>query len=348
MSPAQAHQGGAVDLVTGGAGFLGRHVVTALLARERRVRVLDIAPAPDLPAGVEVHTGSITDPEAVARAMDGVTRIFHLAAVPELWARDKTVFERINHQGTRTLLDAARRLPGLESFVHTSSEVVLVPRPGLAAPKRLDESVEWAPEDLIGPYAAGKRRAEQAVLAAAAEGLPATVAIPTMPLGPGDISRTPPTRMVADLLAGRTPAYADFMMNVVDARDAAEGHIAVAEHGAVGQRYILGGHNVRMSALLAELEPFAGRVMPHRRIPGWVAQAFAVLDTMVADRVTGRAPTAPRDGVTIARRQRPFDNTRARTTLDFTPRPLAVTLEDTAQWLRAAERGAAERGAPPS
>ena len=322
------------DLVTGGAGFLGRHVVAALLAEGRAVRILDLKPAPDLTAaGAEVHQGSITDPAAVAAAVQGVTRIFHLAAVPELWARDPTIFDRVNHEGTRRLLDAAARLDGLARFVHTSSEVVLVPRPGQPCPRRLDENLDLAPEALIGPYARAKRRAELAVLAAASEGLPACVVIPTMPLGPGDVSRTPPTRLVADLLAGRTPAYTEVMMNVVDARDAAAGHLAAASHGAAGARYLLGGHNVTMSALLAELAPFAPRPMPHRRIPGWVAQAFAALDTLVADRITGRPPTAPRDGVTIARQQRPFDSARARAALGFRARPLAITLQDTVAWL---------------
>ncbi len=323
------------DLVTGGAGFLGRHVVQALLDQRRRVRVLDLRPAPDLPAEVEVLRGSVTDPDTVARALEGVRRVFHLAAIPELWAADKTAFDRVNRGGTETLLAAARNCRRLEAFVHTSSEVVLVPKPGLPLPARLDETVELGADEVIGPYARGKRAAELAVLAAARAGLPATAVIPTMPLGPGDVSRTPPTRMILDLMAGRTPAYAELLLNVVDARDAARGHLLAAEHGEPGQRYLLSGHNVTMSALLAELAPFLDRPVPHRRIPAWLAGAFAVVDEAVADHVTRRPPRAPKDGVTIACRQRPFDNSRAREELGFTTRPLSVTLQDTVAWLRA-------------
>jgi dihydroflavonol-4-reductase len=326
-----------VDLVTGGCGFLGRHVVAALRARARPVRVLDIADPAGLPEDVEVVAGSVTDARAVARALPDVRRIFHLAAVPELWARDPDVFERVNHQGTVTVLEAARGKLDLEAFVYTGSEVTLVPRRGLPLPARLDETLELPPESLIGAYAAAKRRAEQAVLAAAASGVPAISAIPTMPLGPADVHRTPPTRMVADFLAGRTPAYADVMMNVVDARDCAEGHVRAAEQGTYGRRYLLAGSNVTMSALLGELSLVCRKRMPHRRIPLWLARGFARLDTFFADTVTGRPPTAPRAGVEIACRQRPFDAQRARAELGFTTRPLSVTLADTVAWLERTE-----------
>jgi dihydroflavonol-4-reductase len=159
-----------------------------------------------------------------------------------------------------------------------------------------------------------------------------------MPLGPGDHRRTPPTRMIADLLARRTPAYADLLLNVVDARDCAEGLARMAEAGRPGTRYVLSGHNVHMSALLAELALVSGVRMPHRRMPTWVARAFATVDTLVADRITKKPPTAPRAGVAIAARQRPFDNTRARRELGFAPRPLSVTLADTVGWLQAEAR----------
>ena len=322
-----------IDLVTGGCGFLGRHVVAALLDRGRAVRVLDSAEPGELAGEVEMVTGSVTDPNRVAQAMAGVERVFHLAAIPELWARDPEVFERVNHRGTTTVVDAARRNPDLKCFVYTGSEVVLVPRRGVPRPERLDESVILAPEQLIGAYAAAKRRAEEAVLDAAAGGLPAISVIPTMPLGPGDVNRTPPTRMIADLLAGRTPAFADVLLNVVDARDCAEGHVRAAERGRLGQRYLLSGHNVRMSALLGELVLVTERRMPHRRVPRWLARAFAETETFVADTVTRKPPTAPKAGVAIANRQRPFDNTLARRALGYTTRPLSVTLADTVAWL---------------
>ncbi len=320
-------------LVTGGAGFLGRHVVAALLASGESVRVLDLRENAELPPEVDLRLGSVTDPEAVAQAMQGVRRVFHLAAIPELWVKDKAVFDRVNHRGTRVVLEAARDLRNLETFVHTSSEVVLVARRGLPLPEKLDEAVQLEPEEVIGPYARSKRRAELAVLEAAREGLPAKVVIPTMPMGPGDTSSTPPTRMLADLLAGRTPAYAEVMLNIVDARDAAAGHLLTAERGQAGARYLLSGHNRTMSALLRDLAPLVEQAMPRRRVPLLLARWFSVLEQSVSDRITGIPPTAPRDGVEIACQQRPFENALAVRELGFAVRPLKETLADAVDWL---------------
>src|SRR5688572_18067612 len=113
-----------LNLVTGGCGFIGRHLVEQLAARGERVRVLDLRPIAGSLEGVEQVVGSVTDPAAVARAMDGCERVFHLAANPNLWAPDPTSFDAVNHQGTRRVLDAAQKL-GVQRLVYTSTESIL-------------------------------------------------------------------------------------------------------------------------------------------------------------------------------------------------------------------------------
>ena len=113
-----------LNLVTGGSGFIGRHLVDALLAQGERVRVLDLRPIAPLPEHVELSIGSITDAAHVARAMAGCDRVFHLAANPNLWAPDPKSFDAVNHQGTRRLLEAAQKA-GVARFVYTSTESIL-------------------------------------------------------------------------------------------------------------------------------------------------------------------------------------------------------------------------------
>src|SRR3546814_5632109 len=139
-----------------------------------------------------------------------------------------------------------------------------------------------------GSYCRSKFLAERAALEAAARGLPVVVVNPTLPVGPGDHLLTPPSRMLIEFLSGRTPAYLETAINMIDVRDAALGHLLAAERGRIGQRYILGGENLSMSALLTLLEELSGRPMPRWRIPYWLAYAFGAADPFLADRITGQ------------------------------------------------------------
>ncbi len=322
-----------MDLVTGGCGFIGRHLVAALRARGRPVRVLDLRPWTGAPEGVAAIAGSITDGDVVLRAMDGCERVFHLAANPNLWAADPGEFDRVNHQGTRNVLEAARKC-GPSRVVHTSTESVLKnwrTMPG-GRQSLIDETVHLGVDDVPGPYCRSKFLAEDAARRAAEDGLPVVIVNPTMPLGPDDELLTPPTRMLLGFLNGANPAYLDCEFNLVDARDVALGHILAAERGRVGERYILGGVNLRLPDLLAELSRLTGLSMTRRRVPYALALAAAFVSEAMAN-VTGKPPIAPITGVRLARSSMAFDCRKARTELGWMPRPLAETLADTIDWL---------------
>src|SRR5262245_47097893 len=169
-----------LNLVTGGSGFIGRHLVEQLAARGERVRVLDLRPLELAPAGVEQVAGSITDPATVARAVAGCDRVFHLAANPNLWAPDPKTFEQVNHQGTRRLLDAVQKA-GVRRFVYTSTESILKSyrAPKTSARALIDETVVQTLDDMPGPYCRSKYLAEEAAREAAADGLPVVIVNPT-------------------------------------------------------------------------------------------------------------------------------------------------------------------------
>jgi dihydroflavonol-4-reductase len=182
--------GSVKSLVTGGAGFIGRHVVQRLLEQGDRVRVLDVGEAGALARDVEVVRGSVCDPGIVRGAMQGMHRVFHLAGNPELWARRKRDFYETNVVGTRVLLEEAAR-HDLERIVHTSTESIL------AAASRtgglVNEEVQPVLEEMPGPYCRSKLLAEQAAWEAARRGQPVVIVSPTLPVGPGDYRLTPPT-----------------------------------------------------------------------------------------------------------------------------------------------------------
>lgn len=342
-----------LSLVTGGSGFIGRHLVRLLLERGERVRVFDLRPAPgpkaQSEAAVEFHQGDITDRGAVARAMTGAGRVYHLAANPNLWTRDKRSFERVNLQGTLNVL-AAAEAQRPKRLVYTSTESILAGLRGASGGGMIDEGIELDIDDMPGPYCRSKFLAERAALAAAGRGLPVVVVNPTLPIGPGDRLLTPPTQMLLNLLNGRTPAYLNTAFNMIDVRDAALGHLLAAERGEVGRRYILGGENLTMSGLLDLLGELSSRPMPRLRIPYWLAYAYSAVDEFLADRVTHRPPRAPLTGVRLARQAMHFDNSRALSELGLQPRPLRRALADAIAWydrhgLLRADGGARDRGA---
>ncbi|MBX9777155.1 MAG: NAD-dependent epimerase/dehydratase family protein [Xanthobacteraceae bacterium] len=319
-----------IDLVTGGAGFIGRHVVAALRARGTSVRVLDLVPADDIDA--EIVPGSILDAHRLDVAMDGVRHVYHLAGIAQLWSRDRADFDRINAAGAAMVLRAAAA-HRVARVVHCSTEAILLPKHGGDA--LIDETARPALSDMPGPYTRSKLKAEQAVVAAVQSGLNALIVNPTVPIGPGDHNLTPPAAMLSMFLKGQSPAYLDCTLNLVDVRDVAAGMVLAAERGRAGERYILGGDNVALRDLLALLQQLSARPMPKRAVPPWLALASAAVTEFVADHVTGRTPAATQEGVRLALRSGPFDSRKARNELGYATRAIKDTLADTISWLSA-------------
>jgi dihydroflavonol-4-reductase len=320
-----------IDLVTGGSGFIGRHVVNTLRARGARVRILDLVPPDDPAPDVEFVSGSILDPDRVGAAMLDVRHVYHLAGIAKLWSRDRSDFDRVNAVGTATVMRAAaeRRVARV---VHCSTEAILLPKCH-AAGALIDETARPERSDMSGPYTRSKLAAEQAVLAAVQGGLNALIVNPTVPIGPGDRNGTPPAAMLSMFLNGQTPAYLDCVLNLVDVRDVAAGMVLAAERGRTGERYILGGENVALRDLLILLERISARPMPKRALPGWLALGSATVTEWVADVWTKRPPAATLEGVRLALRSGPFDSKKACNELGYASRPLQDALTDAVAWL---------------
>jgi dihydroflavonol-4-reductase len=315
------------SLVTGGAGFIGRHLVRKLKERGERVRVFDLAP-PKTPDDVQ---GSVTDENAARAVVEGVDTIFHLAGNAQLWARSVRVFDEVNRGGTEVML-AAAMAEGVQRFVHCSSLTTLVGRSTPLGASEANESQHFEPEDMLGPYPRSKLLAERAVMTSVAEGLDAVIAIPTEPLGPGDAGLTPPTRMILDFVNGRTPAYIDCMLNFVPVESLAEGLIAARDRGRRGQRYLLGGENISMPQLLDALARLTGREMPKAQLPYAIAHIAGLIDTGVVARFTGKPPKAPLTGVRLAGRRVSFSSEKALLELAWRAAPFEPALAEMLKW----------------
>jgi dihydroflavonol-4-reductase len=319
----------ATTIVTGGAGFIGSHLVEQLTARGERVVVVE-RPGAEVShlKGVEVVRADIR--EATRRAVSGARFVYHLAANPNLWARDPREFEAVNHQGTVHVLDGALE-GGAERVLHVSTESILT-RARSTGP--IDENVEIALSDAVGPYCRSKLRAENHAMGMAKAGKPVIIVNPTMPVGPGDRGVSPPTRLIRDFCNGGLPARMDCTLNLIDVRDIAEGMIRAMERGQTGRRYLLGGENLTLVAMLGQLSELTGVPVPRWTVPYPVGLAVAVFSEAWADLVSGKPPKATVTGVRLTRRRMEFDATSSLSALGLTPRPISESLKGAVSWLR--------------
>jgi dihydroflavonol-4-reductase len=315
-------------LVTGGSGFIGQHLVASLLARGRRVRILDLRPPTRAPAEVRYINGSVLDRERVREALEDVEEVYHLAGLPGMWMPNKDDFHAVNCQGTEIVIDAAR-MRGVLRFLHCSTESILFGP--VAAGSMVTEHVQATVEDMPGTYTRSKMLAEQKALQAAASGFPVVIANPTMPIGPHGGNLTPPTLMLQHFLGRRIQIYLNFVMNLVDVRDVATGLCLIMERGQRGQRYILGGENISLQKLLAMVDVIRDRSALRIPIPAMIAQMSAATLEFIADHVTHGPPAATVEGVRIALRSKALSIERARHELGYTPRPISVALKEAVQ-----------------
>lgn len=296
-------------LVTGGTGFVGANVVRELLRQGATVCVL-ARPGGDRRAlaglAVEICEGDLRDPASLRRAVAGVRTVFHVAADYRLWAPRPAELYGTNVEGTRAILDAAAEA-GVTRIVYTSTVGTLgIPKDG--TPGTEDTPVSLA--DMVGPYKTSKFLAEQLALERARAGAPVVIVNPSAPVGPWDVKPTPTGQMIVDFLRGKMFAALDTGLNVVHVRDVARGHLAAAERGRVGERYILGHANLSLLEIFRLLGDLAGLRPPRLCIPYAVAW-LAAAGLEGAARLTRRRPQVSLTAVRMARKRMFFSPAKA-------------------------------------
>src|SRR3954453_18548242 len=275
--------------VTGATGFLGSHVARVLSDDGAKLRLL-VHPTSNLKnlqdLNAETATGDLRDPASLSKAMSGCETVFHVAADYRLWVRDPNEMYRSNVEGTRAILDAARK-NGIRRVVYTSSVATIgFSNDGSEA----DEDSRVALADMIGHYKRSKFMAEQVALEAGRNGLHVVTVNPTTPVGEQDVKPTPTGRIVLDFLKRKFPAYVETGLNLVDVRECARGHLAALEKGKPGDRYILGGENLSLKQILDKLAAITGLPSPRVKLPYAVALAFGVFDTAVTGLLLKKEP----------------------------------------------------------
>ena len=319
--------------VTGASGFLGSHVAKVLGEQGASLRLL-VRASSNLKnlqgLNADTVTGDLRDPASLEKALAGCDTVFHVAADYRLWVRDPQQMYRANVEGTRALLDAARK-NAVQRVVYTSSVATI----GFTSNGHTaDEDSPVSLDDMIGHYKRSKFMAEQIALEAGRSGMHVVTVNPTTPVGEQDVKPTPTGRIVLDFLKRKFPAYVETGLNLVDVRECARGHVAALEKGKSGERYILGGENLTLKQILDRLAAITRLPSPKLKLPYIFAFATGIIDETITGRMLNKEPRATVDAVRMGKKMMFASSAKAERELGWKLVPVDDALRRAVVWFR--------------
>ncbi|CAA0116746.1 2-alkyl-3-oxoalkanoate reductase [Halioglobus japonicus] len=322
-------------LITGATGFIGNHVTRLCLEKGDEVRVM-VMPGEDRSPlngmDVEFVEGNLLDAPSLVRAVEGVEQLYHLAALFAIWTKDPDLHFKINVDGARSMLEAARDA-GVQKIVFTSSvaAIGIVGNGGYATEKTAFNSWPWASEYILSKFIS-----HQMVKGMVSEGLPVTIVMPGMPFGPGDRMPTPTGTMILRTLQGKMKNYWDGGVCAVDVRDVAAGHVLAMEKGRIGESYILANKegNMPNKQLLTMIGEIAGVPdVAKTEVSGKVMLRVAKVVEMLS-KLTGRAPMTTYKNTKYVLQHGYVDPAKAIEELGLPQTPIETALADSIKWFR--------------
>ncbi|HAX91595.1 MAG TPA: NAD-dependent dehydratase [Rhodospirillaceae bacterium] len=322
-----------LSFLTGATGFVGAAVARLLESKGHHLRLL-CRPNSDRRnleglTNYEIVEGDLGHPEGYTHALQGCHALFHVAADYRIWVPDEAAMNRINIDGTESLMKAAQKA-GVQKIVYTSSVATLgIPTGGIGT-----EDKPVTLENMVGVYKRSKYLAEEVVQRLIREkALPAIIVNPSTPIGPRDIKPTPTGRIIVEAAAGRMPAFVDTGLNIAHVDDVAMGHWLAFEKGRIGERYILGGENLAFGDILGIVAKLTGRKAPTIKIPRLPLFPLAYAAEAIA-RVTGKEPFITVDGLKMAKKKMFFSSDKAKRELGYAPRPAEAAIADAIVWFK--------------
>ncbi len=317
-------------LVTGSTGHIGNVLIRKLLEKGEKVRALiwrgeDTSPIRNL--DVEPVEGDVLDPESLKAAFKGIEKVFHLAGIISIMPGEDSTVRRVNIEGTRNILEAARQA-GVKRLVYTSSIHAIQRAPSGVV---IDESLPFDPDNPYGVYDCSKAIASLEVQKAAMEGLNAVIVCPTGVIGPHDYRRSEMGSVIMDAAMGKVSPYVDGAYDFVDVRDVVEGLILAEEKGRRGESYILSGQRISVRYLLETVREVTGQAFMRFRIPLALAQ-FAAIFTPAYYRISKSKPRFTPYSLEVLQSNSQISHNKATRELGYHPRTLYESIADTARW----------------
>jgi dihydroflavonol-4-reductase len=322
-------------LITGATGFIGNHVTRLCLERGDAVRVM-VMPGEDRSPldgmDVEFVEGNLLDPDSLVKAVTGVERLYHLAALFAIWTKDPDLHYKINVEGARSMMEAAMAAD-LEKIVYTSSiaAIGVAGKGAMATEKTPFRSWAFASEYILSKYIS-----HLVVKGMVKDGLPATMVLPGLPFGPGDRAPTPTGTMILGTLKGQMKNYWDGGVCPVDVRDVAAGHVLAMDKGRIGESYILANKEANMTN--REFLTLVGRVagvdkVASREISTKTLLRIARIAEFIS-KITGRAPVTTYKNSLFVTQHCYVDPSKAIEELGLPQTPIETAVRDAVAWFR--------------
>lgn len=329
-----------ITLVTGATGHLGGNLVRALLAQGQTVRAM-VRKTSDRSSlsglDVEIVEADLGDPASLARAVSGVTQMFHTAAMISIKSGDRDQLLRINVDGTRALMEAALAA-GVTKVVHTSSFGAI----GTPHCVKTGQALCSTEEHLLDPfeeamdYERSKSQSEIPVFQAAARGLDVCIVNPSAIVGPNDFRPSLVGRTIVDFGLGKMKAYIPGAFDWVPMRDVVQGHLLAMEKGLRGERYLLSGRVHTLDEIMDWLAEFTGKKRPAMRIPAWLMHGIAVIKDAIERRFfPNKVPRFNVHSIRLLSSGKHGSNEKAQRELGLVPSSAKDAYREAVTWFKA-------------
>jgi len=317
-------------LVTGATGHIGNVLIRKLLEQGEKVRALvwrGEEPTPIKDLDVEQVEGDVLDPASLESAMRGVESVYHLAGIISIMPGRNPLVWKVNVEGTRNVLDAARRA-GVRRLVYTSSIHAIARAPHGVT---MDESLGFDQNNPYGEYDRSKAAASLEVQKAATAGLDAVIVCPTGVIGPYDFRGSEMGEVIRSASEARTMFYVEGAYDFVDVRDVADGLIAAHAHGRQGESYILSGQKLSVRYVLETVREVTGKAFASFKMPFSLAE-FAAKFTPYYYRWTKTKPRFTPYSLEVLQSNSNISHAKAARELGYQSRPAIETIADTVRW----------------
>ena len=317
-------------LVTGATGHIGNVLIRKLLDRGEKVRALiwrdeDTTPLKNL--DVEKVVGDVLDPASLEPAMRDVDTVYHLAGIISIMPGRNPFVWRVNVEGTRNVLEAARHA-SIRRLVYTSSIHAIARAPHGVT---MDESLGFDQNNPYGEYDRSKAAASLEVQNAAARGLDAVIVCPTGVIGPYDFRGSEMGEVIRSASEAHTMLYVEGAYDFVDVRDVADGLIAARERGRCGESYILSGHKLSVRYMLETVREVTGKAFASIKIPFSLAEVAARYTPWYYQRTQAKPRFTPYS-LQVLQSNANISCKKALAELGYKPRPVYESIADTVRW----------------